>query len=203
VVIRGNGSLNGNNQPLYVVNGVPISNANQGSAGTFGGIDRGDGLLSINPDDIETMSVLKGGTAAALYGARAANGVILITTKSGRAQKGIGIEYNSTYTLETPRNLLDWQYEYGSGSRGVAPTSQAEAIANGRMSWGAKLDGSSVIQPDGQAHPYVAQKDNIKNFYNTGKTFSNTIAITGGFKCIGAIIFYSNPLLCPAGFCSN
>ncbi|MEJ7738145.1 MAG: SusC/RagA family TonB-linked outer membrane protein [Chitinophagaceae bacterium] len=180
VVIRGNGSLNGDNQPLYVVNGVPITNANQGSASTFGGIDRGDGLLSINPDDIESISVLKGGTAAALYGSRAANGVILITTKSGRAQLGLGVEYNMTYTLETPRDLLDWQYEYGSGSRGVAPTSQAEAIANGRMSWGAKLDGSSVIQPDGQARPYTAQKDNIKNFYNTGKTFSNTIAITGG-----------------------
>lgn len=180
VVIRGNGSLNGDNQPLYVVNGVPINNSNQGSAGTFGGIDRGDGLLSINPDDIETMSILKGGTAAALYGSRAANGVILITTKSGHAQKGLGVEYNSTYTLEKPRDLLDWQYEYGSGSKGVAPTSQAEAIAFGRMSWGAKLYGSQIIQPDGKPHPYVAQKDNIKNFYNTGKTFTNTIAVTGG-----------------------
>lgn len=180
VVIRGNGSLNGDNQPLYVVNGVPINNANQGSAGTFGGIDRGDGLLSINPDDIESMSVLKGGTAAALYGSRAANGVILITTKSGKAQKGIGVEYNTTYTMETPRNLLDWQYEYGTGSRGVAPASQAEAIAFGRMSWGAKLDGSSVVQQDGQSRPYSAQKDNIKNFYNTGTTFTNTLALTGG-----------------------
>lgn len=180
VIIRGNGSLNGENQPLYVVNGIPINNANQGTAGTFGGIDRGDGLLSINPDDIETMSILKGGTAAALYGSRAANGVILITTKSGRVQKGIGVEYNSTYTLETPVKLTDWQYEYGSGSRGVAPTSKAEAIANGRMSWGAKLDGSLVIQPDGIARPYVAQKDNVKNFYNTGKTFSNTLAVSGG-----------------------
>lgn len=180
VIIRGNGSLNGENQPLYVVNGIPINNANQGTAGTFGGIDRGDGLLSINPDDIESMSILKGGTAAALYGSRAANGVILITTKSGRVQKGIGVEYNSTYTLETPVKLTDWQYEYGSGSRGVAPTSKAEAIANGRMSWGAKLDGSSVIQPDGIARPYVAQKNNVKNFYNTGKTFSNTLAVSGG-----------------------
>jgi hypothetical protein len=87
---------------------------------------------------------------------------------------------NSTYTLETPRDLTDWQYEYGSGSRGVAPTSQAEAIAFGRMSWGAKLDGSSVVQPDGQARPYSAQKDNIKKFYNTGTTFTNTVALTGG-----------------------
>jgi TonB-linked SusC/RagA family outer membrane protein len=180
VVIRGNGSLNGDNQPLYVVNGIPINNSNQGSPGTFGGIDRGDGLLSINPDDIESMSILKGGTAAALYGSRAANGVILITTKSGRAQKGLGVEFNSTCTLETPVKLTDWQYEYGSGSRGVAPASKAEAVANGRMSWGAKLDGSSVMQPDGVARPYSAQKDNIKNFYNTGKTLSNTISVLGG-----------------------
>ncbi|MEO6733936.1 MAG: SusC/RagA family TonB-linked outer membrane protein [Ferruginibacter sp.] len=180
VVIRGNGSLNGENQPLYLVNGVPINNANQGSAGTFGGIDRGDGLISINPDDIETISVLKGGTAAALYGSRAANGVILITTKSGRVQKGLGVEYNSTYTWETPIKLTDWQYDYGSGSRGLAPASKSEAIANGRMSWGAKLDGSSVIQPDGTARPYSAQTDNVKNFYNTGKTFSNTLSLSGG-----------------------
>ncbi|MEO6329250.1 MAG: SusC/RagA family TonB-linked outer membrane protein [Ginsengibacter sp.] len=180
VVIRGNGSLNGDNQPLYVVNGIPINNANQGNPGTFGGIDRGDGLISINPDDIESMSVLKGGTAAALYGSRAANGVILITTKSGRSQKGLGVEYNATHTWETPIQLYDWQYEYGSGSRGLAPTSKADAIANGRMSWGAKLDGSSVFQPDGGERPYVAQKDNLKNFYNTGKTFSNTISFFGG-----------------------
>ena len=180
VVIRGNGSLNGENQPLYVVNGIPINNANQGTAGTFGGIDRGDGLLSLNPDDIETISVLKGGTAAALYGSRAANGVILITTKSGRAQQGLGVEYNSTYTAETPVKMTDWQYQYGSGSRGVAPASKAEAISYGRMSWGAPLNDSQVVQPDGVARPYSAQKDNIKNFYNTGQTFSNTLSVSGG-----------------------
>jgi TonB-linked SusC/RagA family outer membrane protein len=180
VVIRGNGSLNGDNQPLYVVNGIPINNANQGNPGTFGGIDRGDGLISINPDDIESMSVLKGGTAAALYGSRAANGVIFITTKSGRGQKGLGVEYNGTYTWEKPRQLYDWQYEYGSGSRGAAPLSQADAVANGRMSWGAKLDGSSVFQPDGVKRPYSAQQNNLENFYNTGKTFSNTISFFGG-----------------------
>ncbi len=180
VIIRGNGSLNGDNQPLYVVNGVPITNANTGSAGTYGGFDRGDGLSSINPDDIATITVLKGGTAAALYGSRAANGVIIITTKSGKAQKGIGVQLNSTYTREKALDLLDWQYQYGSGAHGVAPTSQGEAIAFGRTSWGAKLDGSSVIQPDDVARPYVAQKNNIENFYQAGYTFSNTVALTGG-----------------------
>ncbi len=180
IVIRGNGSLNGENQPLYVVNGMPITNNNQGSAGTFGGIDRGDGLASINPDDIESISVLKGGTAAALYGARAANGVILITTKSGKAQKGIGVEYNTNFTFQQAINLTDWQYEYGSGSLGAAPTTQAQAISSGRMSWGARLDGSPVIQPDGQTRPYSAQKNNFKNFYQTGTNFVNTLALTGG-----------------------
>jgi TonB-linked SusC/RagA family outer membrane protein len=193
VIIRGNGSLSGDNQPLYIVNGVPINNAVQGTApGTYGGIDRGDGLVSINPDDIETISVLKGGTAAALYGSRAANGVILITTKSGRAQKGVGVEYSSTYTQENPLDIPDWQYEYGSGSRGAKPTSQSEAIANGRISWGAKLDGTPVVNPDGVSRPYSAQKNNIRNFYHNGTTFSNTLAMTGGNENINFRFSVSN-----------
>ncbi|WP_257658478.1 SusC/RagA family TonB-linked outer membrane protein [Parapedobacter lycopersici] len=180
VLIRGNGSLSGDNQPLYVVNGVPINNANQGSAGTYGGRDMGDGLLSINPDDIESMSILKGGTAAALYGSRAANGVILITTKSGKAQEGLGVEFNSSYTMEEPLTFANWQYEYGSGTRGQKPATQGEAVANGRTSWGGRLDGSMVVQPDGVERPYLPQKNNIKNFYNTGTTFTNTLALIGG-----------------------
>ncbi|WP_439556538.1 SusC/RagA family TonB-linked outer membrane protein [Dyadobacter sp.] len=180
VLIRGNGSLSGGNQPLYVINGVPIDNTNVGSAGMWGGFDTGDGLNSINPDDIESMTVLKGGTAAALYGSRAGNGVILITTKTGKGSKGIGVEYNGTYTFEKVRNLTDWQYEYGSGTQGTKPTSRDEALANGAVSWGAKLDGSPVIQFDGVARPYSAQRNNIENFYRTGSTFSNTVAISGG-----------------------
>lgn len=180
VIIRGNGSLIGDNQPLYVINGVPMIVQNLGSAGTYGGRDAGDGLSSINPDDIESISVLKGGTAAALYGSRAANGVILITTKSGQTRQGIGVEYNSSFTFENPLAIPHWQYEYGSGSGGVAPTSQAEAVSYGRISWGAKLDGSMVFNPDGVQRPYSAQKNNIKNFYDTGTTFANTVAISGG-----------------------
>lgn len=180
VIIRGNGSLNGDNQPLYVVNGMPITNTNQSSPGTYGGVDRGDGLSSINPDDIESISVLKGGTAAALYGARAANGVILITTKSGTAQQGIGVEFRTNFTFEQPINYLDWQYEYGSGSLGNAPTTKEEAIAFGRTSWGAPLDGSMVIQPDGELRPYTAQRNNVENFYRIGSTITNSIALSGG-----------------------
>ena len=192
VIIRGNGSLSGDNQPLYVIDGVPIDNTTQGSASTYGGLDQGDGLTSINPDDIESISVLKGGTAAALYGSRAANGVILITTKGGKARKGIGVELNSTLTLSRPLESPDWQYQYGSGNLGQAPTTKGEAISNGRTSWGAKLDGSMVIQPDGESRPYVAQKDNYKHFYNTGTAFSNTVALTGGSEDINFRFSASN-----------
>ncbi|MFH6945988.1 SusC/RagA family TonB-linked outer membrane protein [Flavobacterium sp. FlaQc-50] len=187
VVIRGNGSLNGNNQPMYVVNDLPIDNTQLNLPGIGNGagsprinVDRGDGTSVINPDDIKSITVLKGGTAAALYGANAANGVILIQTKRGTAQKGIGVEYNSSFTFETPSIKPDWQYEYGSGALGKKPTTKAEAIEFGRWSWGAKMDGSDVIQFDGVKRPYSPQKDNIKNFYKTGTTFINSIALSGG-----------------------
>ncbi|MDN5284883.1 MAG: SusC/RagA family TonB-linked outer membrane protein [Mucilaginibacter sp.] len=188
VIIRGNGSLSGGNQPLYVINGMPLENSVPGGSattnGSAGNVDRGDGIAGINPDDIESISVLKGGTAAALYGARAANGVILITTKKGKAQKGIGVDYNSSYTMETPAVFPDWQYEYGQGDNGVKPTTQGEAIQTGRRSFGAKIDGSPYVAADGLTHPYSAQKDNIKNFYQTGSTFTNTLAFTGGSETI-------------------
>ncbi|RYY28668.1 MAG: SusC/RagA family TonB-linked outer membrane protein, partial [Sphingobacteriaceae bacterium] len=189
VVIRGNGSLTGYNQPLYVVNGMPIDNSVPGGESTVNGItnnvDRGDGISSINPDDIETMTVLKGGTAAALYGSRAANGVILITTKKGRAQKGIGVEYNTTATLEDIAVFPDFQYSYGQGDGGVAPTTLSAAQSTGRRSWGALIDPSKTfVAADGQTHPYTAQKNNLKNFYQTGSTFTNTLAFTGGSEAL-------------------
>lgn len=188
VIIRGNGSLSGGNQPLYVINGMPLENSVPGGSattnGSAGNVDRGDGIAGINPDDIESISVLKGGTAAALYGARAANGVILITTKKGRAQKGIGVDYNSSYTMETPAVFPDWQYEYGQGDNGVKPTTQGEAIQTGRRSFGAKIDGSPYVAADGLTHPYSAQRDNIKNFYQTGNTLTNTLAFTGGNEAV-------------------
>src|SRR5690606_19441655 len=104
VIIRGNGSLSGNNQPLYVINGQPMNNIHrqqaQGQGSTI--LDRGDGVAAVNPDDIETITVLKGGPAAALYGSQAANGVILITTKKGTVRQGIGVEFNSNFTVGSP-----------------------------------------------------------------------------------------------------
>lgn len=191
VIIRGNGSLTGNSQPLYVINGMPIDNSVPGGGSKPNGFglteatDRGDGIAAMNPDDIESITVLKGGTAAALYGSRGANGVILITTKKGRAQKGIGVEYNSTYSMENVAMFPDYQYEYGQGDGGVMPTTLLQAQGTGRRSFGAKIDGSTnYVAADGLNHPYSAQKDNLKHFYQTGTTFTNTIALSGGNDAI-------------------
>src|SRR4051812_36192257 len=122
VVIRGAKTLGSTlNQPLYVVDGVPIDNSNMGQAGVWGGSDQGDAMNSINPDDIASMTVLKGASAAALYGSRAANGVILITTKKGIARRGLGIEFNSNYVVENIQNLTDFQTTNGNGGL-VSPT---------------------------------------------------------------------------------
>lgn len=180
VVIRGNNSLSGANQPLYVVDGVPIDNTNLGSAGMWGGADGGDGISSINPEDIESISVLKGTSAAALYGYRSANGVILITTKSGSSRKGIGVEFNTQVRAESLMDVLDFQREYGHGRRGVKPGTQAEALDQGLYAYGAPLDGSSVPQFDGESRPYSDVGDNIDRFYRTGMTYINTLTLSGG-----------------------
>jgi len=179
IIIRGNGSISGNNQPLIVVDGIPINNDNLGNAGMWGGGDRGDGISSLNPDEIDNISVLKGATAAALYGSRASNGAILVTTKGGKAGKGIGVEVNSNFVAEDIliKKFDGYQYEYGAGNRGVKPTTVQEALTSN--SWGGKLDGSSVIQFDGKSRPYSAVRDNLTNYYRTGSTFTNSIALTG------------------------
>ncbi|MEL7269408.1 MAG: SusC/RagA family TonB-linked outer membrane protein [Bacteroidota bacterium] len=180
VVIRGPSSLGGNAEPLYVVDGVIIDNTQLGAASQWGGSDFGDGVSSINPDDIEAVSVLKGGVAGALYGSRAAGGVILITTKSGKNQKGLGVEYSSQLTFDVVNNsILDFQREYGQGSQGVAPTSAAEGRTNAFSAWGPRLGSiPTSVQYDGVARPYVDVGDNLDRFYNTGTTLINTVAIS-------------------------
>lgn len=171
--------MNSAGSPLIVINGVPMDNTQRGSAGEWGGADAGDGLGNLNPDDIETMTVLKGQSASALYGARASNGVILVTTKKGK--KGdFAVEYNMNLTTDQPVNFTDFQYEYGQGIDGAKPATALAAQQTGRMSWGAKLDGTNVIQLDGNQYPYVAQRDNIKNFYRMGSNFTNTVSVTKG-----------------------
>lgn len=180
VVIRGGSSLKGNDQPLYVVNGMPIESGNMGQAGMWGGNDSGDGLAAINPDDIESISVLKGNAAAALYGARAANGVILINTKSGKSQKGVGITLNSNMTIDRVVDYTDFQKTYGPGFDGKAATNALEARDVGGSHWGKTYDGSPVIQFDGVSRPYTHLNEGIEDFYRTGSTLNNSVALTGG-----------------------
>ncbi|WP_242083961.1 SusC/RagA family TonB-linked outer membrane protein [Aestuariivivens sediminis] len=181
VIIRGNSTLTGNNQPLYVVDGIPIGNDNNGAASLWGGNDGGDGISSINPDEIESVSVLKGGAASALYGSRAGNGVIIITTKSGAKKEGFGVELSSSITFDNlDTSLTDFQTSYGQGTQARIPSGEAEAFDLGLNSWGPRLDGSNVVQWDGVSRPYSYVGDNRDYFYRTGSTFINTIALTSG-----------------------
>ena len=179
VVIRGSSSLSGGNQPLYVVDGIPISNGNNGSASLWGGSDGGDGISSLNPDDIESISVLKGGAASALYGSRAAGGVIIVTTKNGKDQEGFGIEVSSQVTFDRVNtSLQDYQTDYGQGLLGAKPANTNAAREAGFASWGERFDGSSVPQWDGVSRRYSYTGNNVDKFYRTGATFINTVALS-------------------------
>jgi TonB-linked SusC/RagA family outer membrane protein len=180
ITIRGGSSLGGNDQPLFVVNGVPMESSNFGQAGLWGGNDQGDGLAMFNPDDIENVSVLKGNTAAALYGARAANGVIMITTKSGKSRKGMGITFNSNLTSDRAIDRTDFQNQYGQGLDGKKFTTQTEALDNSTQIWGSKFDGANTVQFDGVQRPYSNLGETINGFYRTGQTLNNALSFSGG-----------------------
>lgn len=193
VIIRGNKSLLGNNQPLYVVDGIPMDNSTFGQAGIWGGRDQGDGMSSINPDDIESVTVLKGANAAALYGARAANGVINIVTKKGTSRKGIGIDFISNYVFERVNDLREYQTEFGEGNYDrldpanpysvrvpFASRTQQEAYNWGTSSWGPRLGSGTFVNFDGTTQPYVNVGDNWPRFFQTGSSWTNTLALTGG-----------------------
>lgn len=175
VILRGSTEMTGNNQPLYVIDGVPLDNTNFGSAGTYGGFDLGDGISSVNPDDIESMSVLKGPAASALYGSRASHGVILITTKKANKDK-VSVEYNGTLTFDT--QLAKWddvQQVYGMGANGTYPIN---AVSNTNMSWGAKADGTNMLKYfDGVERSYLIVPDNTSQFFRTGFTATNSAII--------------------------
>lgn len=179
VVIRGNASLGGNNQPLYVIDGIPYDNSNQGYAGQWGGVDYGDGLANINPDNIASIQVLKGVAASALYGYRGGNGAILITTKSGAHAQGIGITLNNNLTFKSVVDERDYQYVYGQGTNGIKPTTQEAAINSALSSWGPKIDGSQAVNFLGENYAYLPAKDNFENFYQTGISNQTTLGLTG------------------------
>jgi TonB-linked SusC/RagA family outer membrane protein len=199
ITIRGSNSINGDNTPLFIIDGVPVSNDNRGGSYNQGsltsssssGIDLGSVINDIDPEDIETISVLKGPNAAALYGSRAANGVIVITTKSGKNTGGkIQTEATSTYSWDNASKFMSWQNQYGQGTAGKF--SYVDGRGNGvndaaAESWGPLMDGRLISQFDSpivdgvrQPTPWVPHPNNADSFFQTGNTLTNNISITGG-----------------------
>lgn len=189
IVLRGNSSFN-DNQALIVVNGVPINNTTvSNSTDAWGGKDYGNGISDINPEDIESISVLKGAGAAALYGSRAANGVIIITTKDGSGS-GLRVNFNSSFSLETADIRKQFQNTYGAGSNGLFETHwdiNDEGIpvyksdqASHYSSWGPRMEGQTVIYPDGKMSSFSPHPDNYKNYFQTGTTLQNSLSLANG-----------------------
>lgn len=183
IVLRGNSSLTGSNQPLIVVDGTPMDNFTGGVDDVWGnsGADMGNGLSDINPEDIESMTVLKGASAAALYGSRAGNGVILITTKSGKKNEGIGITVNAGITTESIFLKPHMQNSFGQGSVGAYDNQS-------RLSWGPKAEGQMVTDWLGRQVP-LQTYDNIDAFFRTGTSFNEGVSFQQNIK--GTSVFTS------------
>lgn len=229
IIIRGENSLSGNNQPLFVVDGVPISN-NQITSdlvndGALQEVDYGNGASEFSPDDIASISILKGAGSAALYGARAANGVVLITTKRGKnRKKGLGVSIHTSFTIQDLLTLPDYQNKYGSGSNGKYSFQNGIGAGindGGISSYGPRLDQGQLIKqfdspstdingnpvrggdvivrtrPDGSftnitPTPWVSHPDNVRDFFETGYTSQNNVAITSTGENGSSRLSYSN-----------
>ena len=194
VVIRGETSIAGNNQPLFVVDGIPVDNSQLNSAGAR---DYANTISDINPEDIESISVLKGPNAAALYGSRAAAGVIIIKTKTGKSKKGLGIAINSNAVLETLLTLPVYQNAFGQGSEGKFSyvDGKGAGINDGvDESWGPKLDGRLIPQfySKGVAVPFVAHPDNVRDFFQTGYALNNGVSIADAGEKFDYRLSYNN-----------
>ena len=176
------GFAGADNSPLIVINGLPIDQNARNAEGAGQQRDRGDNLANINPDDIESITVLKGSTAAALYGSRASRGAIIITTKSGQKNQGIGVDFTSSFTASEALNFMDEivQTEYGQGQGGVKFTTAGAIQGNGQFGWGAKLDGVPTINFDGVSRPYSPHPYQLFDFLQTGTNLTNTLGLSGG-----------------------
>jgi TonB-linked SusC/RagA family outer membrane protein len=203
--LRGDRSLSGNNEALIVIDGIPMVNGTLSSgvsdAYGVGGadvpIDFGNGLSDLNPDDIESVTVLKGAAATALYGSRAGNGALIVTTKSGKTKKGLGISVNSNSSINDILRWPEYQYEYGQGTNqrnadnelfySYQPSEDGPNTGSTSSAFGPKFDGQSYYQYDPttgtqstERLPWVPYKDNIKGFWQLGHTLMNSVAIEGG-----------------------
>jgi len=191
VIIRGNSSIAGNNQPLYIVDGVPINNSSFGTpTGDNGGVQRGDGISNLNPDDIESMTVLKGPNATALYGSRAANGAIVITTRKGTVRQGIGVEFNTNTSIDKALIMTEFQHVYGQGAGG-------NYVKTSELGWGPKMEGQTVEHwtkdpaRAGETYAY-SPHHNFEEFFQTGFNTANTLTLSGGSDKIRSIFSYTN-----------
>lgn len=202
VIVRGYSSLAGSNQPLYVIDGVPVSNSTMGTQDLNNSIDFGNQAADVNPEDIESITVLKGASATALYGSRAGNGVIIITTKRGRQNEDVTVTYDGSFMASTALRIPQlqnkfgqgWYYDYDGGYFGnFSPTE------NG--SWGNILDGRENYWRPGATwnngaemsyKPFSYAKNSLKNFYDTGFETNNTITVQGGTANSGFVASYGN-----------
>ncbi len=174
IIIRGAKSLSNDNQPLFVIDGVPVANT---STNLYNGADMGNAISDLNPDDVESVSVLKGASAAALYGSRAGNGVVLITTRSGaKGKKGLGVSFNSSTVFDIMTDVYPYQTRFGSGKAGAHILEQAE-----NESWGSQLDVGEkwVLWNTTEPVSLVSYKNRIQDFMRTGYTLTNNIAVDG------------------------
>ena len=194
IVMRGLSSLSGNNQPLWVIDGVPINDNVAGAADQWGGVDYSGGASEINPENIESISVLKGPNAAAMYGSRAQNGAIVIVTKKGKKNQPLQIEYNGSVNFSTIYDGYKLQNVYGQGSDG-------EFNPNSFSSWGPKMEGQTVDNwrftrygddRYGTTYSLLPQKSQMKDFYQTGVNYNNTLSLTAGGEFLSGRMSYTD-----------
>lgn len=178
ITIRGNSSLSDNNQPLWIVDGVPFSDNSTSDASFYGGVDRGGASLDINPDDIESISVLKGPNAAALYGSRAGNGVILVTTKKGSQKTGFGVRYSGNFTWTNVAETLEQQDRYGQGQ--INANGGADYTTETAGSWGPVLDGSPRKAWNGETYAYSKYGNKMEDYFDTGFSQNHNVSVSNG-----------------------
>lgn len=189
IVLRGNRSIQGSNNALIVIDGVPINNSTRSIPGSdFGGIQSSDGASNVNPDDIESITVLRGPSAAALYGSQAGNGVLVISTKKGTKDNKVTVTLNSGVTAEKAFQLPEVQNTYGQGIDGVLSTTTGD-------SWGARMEGQSYTNHLGENASYSPQSNNIKDFFRTGVSLNNSIGLQGGGEKVQTYLGYTNSVV--------
>jgi TonB-linked SusC/RagA family outer membrane protein len=198
VVIRGFNSLS-SVSPLYVVDGTPINNTSNGSSGTSRSFDGGNGVSDLDPNNIESMSILKGAAASALYGSRASNGVILITTKSAKNKSKISVEFLTSTDFSQVGRVPHFQNQFGQGWNGKSWSNNQPGnnASNENGSWGPAFNGEirpwgSIVDNSQQIKPYVALENNIKDFYDMGTTYTNSLRLSGGGENSNFSLNYSD-----------